>query len=407
MGTLRLKNILLLLILALYASGCATVSKTGMLEYDVSNKDLTVDGAKFALIVDKGKLKNMTDVARNNYPNIFLNDFTSLPIWVNVDCKYEPKQSDPAFAFLAVFTLLTVPTPMMEEIYKCSGKLRINSVDGPIVDKKIYYNFERVEWSPWIWFFVAPLFHNSEKFDDTNTIIEYAVQSLKEIDKNKLSEMHEFRKKRLKKVSIYGQSYWAFIEFYRSSNAKEESNMKNDLVRILFWKNYPKLLENPIESVVAAVYENGKWQPVMSIPRKLGLKSLTSVSAKIENNKPIDVEIRENVKPKVEYFIKLSNYYDPEEIRWSNEMLIESKNTTFTEELTYKDKNYLVQLQTELEKELLLLNENLSKMELTLQQKMVKNENVMAENLLIPLYQLRISLFEALLTSIKQVMKYK
>jgi hypothetical protein len=408
MKTLRIKNILLLLILVLFASRCATVSKTGMLEYNVSNKDFAVDRAKFALIVDKGgEINNITDVASKNYPNIFLNDYTSLPIWVNLDCRYESKESDPAFGLLAAFTLFTVPTPWVETNNKCNGRLLIDSVDGPIVDKSIYYSFEKTVWSPWIWFFVAPLVHNSEKFDDTNTIIEYAVQSLKEIDKNKLTEMYEFRKNRLKKVNIYGQSYWTFIGFDRSSKAKKKSNMKYDLVKIFFWKNYPDLLENPIESVVAAVYENGNWQPVMSIPRKLGLKSLTMVSVKIEGNKPLDIEIRENVKPKVEYFTYLSDYYDPEEVRWSNDMLIEAKNTTFAEELPYQDKRYLVQLQTQLEKEVLRLNENISKMELTLQQKLVKNENVSSENTLIPLYQQRISIFEALLTSVKQVLKYR
>ncbi len=394
-----------IVVLILFVSGCSTVTKKGMLDYEPSKKDITIDEVKFALIVNKGTPTNITDKAKSNYPNIFSNDFTSLPLWVDLECNRKYQSSDDlAFSLIATFTLLTIPVPLLEERDSCKGSILLEGLKEPVINKQISYYFETTDWFPGIWFFLIPIFNNSEKFNDTNTIIEYAVQSLKEADPKTLTEMYIYRKQRLKKVFINGEPYWVFIGFKKSQKAKNEGY---DLATILFWKNYPKLLEEPLESVVAAINENGKWQPVKSIPRKLGLKSLTLVSVKIENNKPIDVEIIENVKPKVSYFIKLENYYDPEEIRWSNEMLIESKNTTFTEELTYKDKNYLVKLQTDIEKELLRLNENLSKMELNLQQKLVKNENVSVENSLIPLYQQRISIFEALLTSLKQVMSYK
>lgn len=400
-----------LLIISFILNSCATVSTTGMLEYDPANKDSKIDGVKFSLLVDRNNTTlNMTNKAKEKYPHVFSDEFTALPLVYKLDCRHEFEPSDPAWALLSGFSLTLIPAAMTEEYDSCSGNLFLSEIDGYIINKKVYYSFEKTEWFPGlVWWIIAPFVHSRQKFEplEEQTLIEYAFKSVSEVNQDRLKGVYNYRKSRLKKVTVYGETYWVFVGLDQSVKERKEGKGKHDIASAIFFKDYPQILSKPIDSVVIATRENEQWKPLMSIPRKLGLKKLTMVSAKIVNNLPVSIEIIEDVKPKVEYFIHLSNPTDHEEIRWSNNMLIDAKNLTFSEDLRLKDWDSLVKLQIELEKEILKLNENLSRLELSFQQKVVKNEDTKFENELIPLYQQRISIFEALITSLKQALKYK
>jgi len=411
MGKLWLRNALILVTFLLFASGCATVSTTGMLEYDPGQKDTRIDDVKFSLLVyeENRGARNITEEARKYYPSLFNDDFTSLPVWFELRC-YSDRISHDEGALIFALSLTLIPGPEHDEIKGCTGRLKVHGIDGYIINKEVGYRFEKsyVVPGPLYWPFV-PLVHSRKQFEplQEQTRVEYAVRALKEADPAKLKDMYNYRKKRLQKVSIYGEPYWVFVGLDQSEKARQEGKGRQDRAIVRFWKDYPKPLDRPLDSIVGAVYENDSWQPVMSIPRRLSLKKLTMVSVKLEDGKPAGIEVKEDIKPRIEYFMYLSNPNDAEELRWSNNMLVDAKNITFPEDLKQKDKDSLIQLQTQLEKEILRLNENLSKLELSLQQKLVKNEDVRFENSLIPLYQQRISIFEALITSLKQALRFK
>lgn len=400
-----------LFILIFLFSSCAMVSMNGMLEYDQSKKDSKIDDVKFSLIVLKNNQPvNMTEKAKEKYPHIFSNEFTSLPVWLELNCKHERVDHSDTGPLIFALSLTLIPGPEHDENDSCSGYARLYGIDEYLINKPVNYYFNK-SWvvpGPLHWLFV-PLVHSRKQFEplQEQTLVEYAFRSVSELDQVKLKDMYNYRKARLQKIAIYGEPYWVFVGLNQSKKAEKEGKGEHDIANALFWKDYPQLLAKPVESVVIAIKENAQWKPVMSIPRRLGLKKLTMVTARIQDNRPSGVEVKEDLKPKIEYFLYLSNPYDSEEIRWSNNMLVDAKNLTFSDDLKQKDRDSLIQMQTELEKEILRLNENLSKLELSLQQKLVNKEDTKAENELIPLYQQRLSIFEALITSLKQALKFK
>lgn len=404
------KSLALLILILLFSSGCATVSMHGMLEYDPSKKDSKIDDVKFSLIVIKNNYPiNMTEKAKEKYPHIFSNEFTSLPISISLNCSSERVDHNEG-ALIYSLTLTLVPGPLDSKIDKCSGSIELNAPDGFLIKSNINYYFDRMTWVPGpLHLPLVPLVHSRKKFEplEEETLIEYAFRSISEVGPSRLKDTYNYRKARLQKVTIYGEPYWVFVGLKQSEKAMKEGRGEHDIADARFYKDYPQLLAQPIDNIVIAIKENDRWKPKMSVPRRLGLKKLTMVSAKIQDGRPLGVEIKEDVRPKIEYFLYLTNPNDPGEIRWSNNMLVDAKNLTFSDDLKEKDRDSLVQMQIELEKEILRLNENLSKLELSLQQKLVKNEDVRAENELIPLYQQRLSIFEALLTSLKQALKFK
>ncbi len=405
------KGLTLFILILLFSSGCAMVSMNGMLEYDPSKKDSKIDDVKFSLIVIKNNQPlNMTEKAKEKYPHIFSNEFTSLPVWLELNCKHERVDHSDTGPLIFALSLTLIPGPEHDENDSCSGYARLYGMDEYLINKPVNYYFNK-SWvvpGPLHWLFV-PLVHSRKQFEplQEQTLVEYAFRSISEVETSKLKEAYNYRKARMQKIAIYGEPYWVFVGLEQSEKAKKEGKEKHDIASVLFWKDYPQPLAKPMEGVVIAIKENDQWKPVMSIPRRMGLKKLTMVSAKIQDGRPLGVEVKEDVRPKIEYFLYLSNPNDPEEIRWSNNMLVDAKNLTFSDDLKQKDRDSLIKMQTELEKELLRLNENLSKLELSLQQKLVKNEDVRAENELIPLYQQRLSIFEALITSLKQTLKFK
>lgn len=397
--------ILLIGLLTIF-TGCATVSTTGMLEYDKTKKELKVDDIKFSILKKKGirgSYINMTKKAMEYYPNLFLDDLTSLPIHINLNCRSKSTKHDEG-AILYGLTLGLLPAPLDSDMDYCSGFLELSGIEGELFRKNIEYSFDKMRWVPGIPFLpLAPIVHSRKDFStlEEQTLIEYAVQSINEAEPAKLKDAYDYRKNRLHKINIYGKTYWVFVGLVKSSES-EKNNKGYDIALASFFNEYPEILSNPIESVVIAKKDEKGWREVSSIPRKLNLKKLTMVSGKIINNRPVKIDIHEDVKPRVEYFIFLTNPNDYEEIRWSNNMLVEAKNLTFVEDLKNKSKDELIKLLTDLEKELLILSEKLSKLELILQQKLVNKESTIDENTLIPIYQQRINLFEALILTVKQ-----
>lgn len=402
----KAKFFILLICFLLAFTSCATVSTTGMLEYDGTKKELKVDDVKFSILkkreFNSGYI-NMTKKAMEYYPNIFLDDFISLPVHINLDCRTKSQQHDEG-AILYALSLGLLPAPLDSKEEYCKGNLELTGIDGDLIKKDIMYSFDRMRWVPGIPFLpIAPIVHSRKDFDnmEEQTLVEYVVRSINEVDPMKLKDLYEYRKSRLQKINLSGKTFWVFVGLTRSIESQQK-NRGYDIAVAQFWNEYPKILSKPIEVIIVAKKDDMGWNEVSSIPRKLDLKKLTMISGKVVNNRPYGINIYENVKPKVEYFIYLTDPNDIEEIRWSNNMLVEAKNLTFTEDLKYKGKDELIKLRTDLEKELLNLNEKLSRLELTMQQKLVNKESIINESAFIPVYQQRINIFESLILTIKQ-----
>ncbi len=411
MKRILVKGMFLGFIVLLLGVGCATVGTQGMLNVDPTKKDSKINDVKFSLFTIKnGNVVDITDNAIKYYPNIFSNEFTALPVMFELKCNHQRIDNSSEGALIFVFTLTLVPGPDYDEIDSCYGRLELRGFNEFLINKDVSYEFTKSWWIPGpLYLPFVPFVHSKKQFEplEEQTLVEYAVVAINHADPIKLENMYNYRKQRLQKVTIYGEPYWVFISLDQTEKASQEGKGKLDVATLLFWKDYPKPLDRNLERVVVATYENDTWQPVMSIPRRLGLKKLAMVSVKIEDERPASVVIKEDVQPKIEYFMYLSNPNDPEEIHWSNNMLIDAKNLTFPDGLRQKDRESLLELQTQFEKEILRLNEKLSKLDLSLQQKLIKNENVQFENALIPIYQQRITIFEALIASIKQAMQFK
>jgi len=386
----------------LLAGGCTTINKSGLLEVDLGQKQSSIEGVKFALLVDN---VNLTAKAREYYPNLFSDDYTALPVIVSRSCQRNRNEIfDDGTGPFAVLLSVVAPFPFFDYTQSCKGEFVSSGAEGYLVKKPFAYSWVATNFfsiNPVYWI-LMPFFNESEaELSEDQVVVENVVRALKEVDQRQIKDSQSYRRSRLQQVTIEGRPYWAFIGLEQSEKARKE-NGGFDTATVMLFNENPKFLVAPQERVVVAQKDGSRWHTRDAYLRHLGLKRLTAASVSIENGRPARVAIRENVTPQVENFLFLDNDRDMNEIRWSNNLLIEAKNTSLLRLLQQGSRQEITDLITRIEKEILNLNEKAQMAESQVQQMVVAGGDPKAANEMAVLYRQRITIFEAILSALKR-----
>lgn len=387
----------------LFAGGCTTIKTSGMLEADPGRKQTAVDGVTFTLLVDGA---DFTAQARQYYPELFADDFTSVPVNITRNCSTKHTSvTDDFLLFLGsyVFSLI-VPLPWDDSTRSCTAGIWVPGIDGWLPGKS--FDYGRVD----TWFFslnpvywlIMPFF--DEEGDSTaedQTLIENTVRAISVLEPAGLKDYQHYRRSRIRPVNIAGREYWSFITLDQSGKACSEG-LQFDTASVRFFSARPGLLDTPLEQVVVARKEGTVWSTRTAYLRRLGLTGLTSVSVLLEGGRPARVVIKENVEPGVEELLYLEKDTDMDELRWNNTMLVEAKNTSLLKLLRQGSRAELAALITRVEKEVLSLSEKAQLADSQVQQIVVSGGDPKKFNELTVLYRQRMTILEAVLSGLKR-----
>lgn len=386
----------------LLASGCTTINKSGLLEVDPGQKQSSIEGVKFGLVVQGN---NFTAKAREYYPNLFRDDFTSLPVIVSRSCQRKRNEIfDDGTGPFAMLLSIIAPFPFFDNHQSCKGNIVAPGAEGYLVEKPFDYSWVATEFfsiNPVYWILMPFVNESEAKLSEDQALVENAVRALKEVNPGLLQDAQNYRRDRLQLVTIEGRPYRAFIGLEQSEKARKEGG-GFDTATVLFFNEQPQFFDQAQERVVVARKEGTHWYARDAYLRHLGLKRLAAASVLMENGRPARVVIREKVAPQVENFLFLDNDKDMNEIRWSNNLLIEAKNTTLLQLLRQGSRLEITGLITRIEKEILNLNEKAQMAASRAQQIVITGGDPKAANEMAVLYRQRITIFEAILSALKR-----
>jgi hypothetical protein len=365
----------------------------------------------------QGIQKHATDL----YPGLFGNNFSDLPVFITVEGKYSGHESG---EWLQNLTFGTIPFPSSAEIeYKV--RTQVPGEGGYVVDETHSFT-QKFSWWRTIYtpFGLLPIpgFSDLRKTDiiglsgsaadfggtkfkthKTNLVMESlteaVAQSIRQADQNKLKAAAEYRKSRIRQIDISGQTFWSFLGF-DYSDPKLDGKSQYDVALITLYSEYPTWDAKPVEQVIVAQMKNAKWEPTGNYLRSI--KPLTVASALIENGKPSKVVFKEVVNPPLEHFIELPRTHTGNDIRWSNGILIEAKNSSLPLLIQKESPEYLSKLITRIEKEVLALNEMKMTTDSMVQQMMMKGQDPKGLSEFSLLYNQRITILQGILASLKQ-----
>jgi hypothetical protein len=230
-------------------------------------------------------------------------------------------------------------------------------------------------------------------------IVEAIVQALRSVDPATLNAASRARRSRLQEVTMDGSRYWSFLApVFSQGLAKQD---KADFFTAMIYKEYPKRGAKPVEEVVVARLEDGKWQPVTSYLRSV--KQLTTACVLLDDGRPSKVVLREVNEPPIEDFIELPQKCSFDYIRWNNGVLIEVKNSTLPRLMREASPEHLTGLVTRIEKAALILSGKAQTADNRVQEMVVKGEgNPEKDRELSVLCRQRIAIFKAILAGLKQ-----
>lgn len=362
------------LMAGLVVLGAAACSYSeGNLRPDAGMKEASIEGITFGLVFfKKDAPQDLTPRAGRAYPGLFSPALSSIPVHAFVRCSVEDDETS----------------------LSCESRLRIFDRTGRFVESEPH---------PFRFVNTGDGAHVYEPFlKDTipDHLVEAARVFVQKLDPLLLKDIHAFRKGRVSDVMIGGDRLWVLLGFERSSGESPGFDRASAI-----FHGSAEDAGSPKESAEIARLVNGVW-----VPRKAWIRLAarpTSVTVRLSDGVPAAVEVREEKSPPVTTFLSLGAPEDPKEVRWSNHMIVEAKNATLGETLKGMTLAELTALQTQMERDLLGLSEKAGQLELRLQQKMVKNLPTEPEMELVPLYKQRISIFEALVATMKQASRFK
>ena len=433
-----IRNTLVVFVVVFVLTGCGSVRLASTLKPS-DEKDLRLGSARFSIIshsieYDKNNLgaKNWFDKldqkliagrARAMYPEIFTDDWTALPIIVKTrgECN---ETSMMISAFLTALTAGVIPFPGTTKLSVAVASDVRDAVGDRLADKEVDFELDQVVWVSLIGplgaipvpgeadlprdgiFLFIPLTkdaYSTTKGPDylADCIVEAIVQTLRSVDPATLDAASRARKSRLQEVTVDGSRCWSFLApVFSKGFAKQD---KADLFVAMIYKEYPIRGAKPVESItVARRNGDGRWLPVTGYLRSV--KNLTAAYALIDNGKPSKVVIKKVAEPHLEDFIELLENSTIDDIRWSNGILVEVKNSTLPRLMREKNPEYLIKLVTRIEKAVLNLNEQAQMADSRVQQMVVEGSgaDTTQANELSVLCRQRIAIFKPILSALKQ-----
>jgi len=432
--------VLTVLIISFVLIGCGSARFATTLKIDPGSKDFTLhEKMKFSIVrfnakqdekssygsvdvnIDEIKIDDLKKNAKYNYPGLFGDNFTDLPVYITIDARCS---INPVGPMLTGFTIGTIP---FTAGYDIESKVHTEVYDenGYAVDNENTFVFTNEMWmtllSP---FGLLPipgsaeirrtylLFNLSDGGDSAvkedrergknlimDSITEAVVQSIRQADQKRLKAALDYRKSRLQQVNINGQTFWSFLSLGYSD--PKGGGKAFDIARLSIYKEYPTWDAKPVESMVVAQLKNDKWESVKAYLHSS--KVLISAGVIIENNRPSKVIIREVAVPPFEDFIDLPvSYHTANDLRWSNGILIDAKNSSLPLLIHNESPGNLAKLVTRIEKAVLELNEKKQVIDGQIQQVVINNGNPANLTELSALYSQRMAIFQAILPSLKQ-----
>jgi len=422
------ETVLAFFLLGFLLTGCGSMRFATTLKPESGmEKFVGLDDVKFSLVqlntvqdkksnivlssVEGIKITDLKQHVSGLYPGLLGNDFSDIPVYVDVDAKCSNSEWG---AMLTGFTMGAIPFPVGSEVeYKVHTQ--VPGVNGSTVNETVSFTRTDKLWltitSP---LGLLPVLGRSdlprvfipldlsgkiakarsEKLT-MDSLTEAVVRSIRQADPDKLKVYAKSRKSRIRQVSINGQTFWSFLGF-----SYIKSKDQHDVAGFYLYREYPTWGAKPIESVVVAKRKDVLWQPVSAYLRSV--KELTAATVILENGRPSKVVIKKVDEPPLEDFIDLPQTYTANDLRWSNGILIEVKNSTLPLLIREKSRGDLTKLITRIEKAMLNLNERAQMADSQIQQIVANKGDPNGVREISVLYNQRIAIFGAILSALKR-----
>ncbi|HQG30681.1 MAG TPA: hypothetical protein PLA83_02035 [Deltaproteobacteria bacterium] len=375
--------VIAVLLAAIILSGCSAVRYTATMK-PAADKDLQYGPVRLTLSsfnYEKPGVKPLPpDIdrkARELFPSVFTDDLAGLPVHIDIKTTYDNTSTEVTRLLSLAFTLGVIPIPGTEEHGFIVRTSVLDSLGEPLVEKEGKFGIDAVSWaSYWPWgllpvpghsdlprtslfsgyYFASNTEESYTKINDhaAACIAEIAARSLQSADRARLEAAFRDRQSRVQEITIDDRKCTGFLTMMPVARPKAGSTFK-----VLVYDGEPKQGAKPLHTAVVARYDDsGRWQPVKSYLRHA--RTLTSVSALIENNVPVRVAVRTPEPPPLEDFIDtpdLSGADRAEILRWSNSILLDAKNRSLDRLLREEGRDALLVMATRIEKSILELNE--------------------------------------------------
>ena len=320
-------------------------------------------------------LAEMKGRARVLYPQVFVDDWSAVPVTAAALTEHEPLGA--LGPMMTGFTLGLIPFPSSEHT---DYEVKVSIVDeqgDKLAATPVKFTRENSMWMS----LLGPLgclpvpgrslvprdtvffdlsgdsyMHKSSELT-TDSLVEALVTALKELPPERLAQVRKARQARLREIRIEGTSYWSFLTTAFSKGSEQE---KADQFVLLLYGEKPRPDLQPLETVVVARRDgNGRWLPVSAYLKRTA-KSLVSVTALLEGGIPGRLVVTEVSEPPLEDFLSVQtiggDLETAEAMRWSNKVLLQAKNRSLPGLLQQKSTPDLLDLITQVENSFLDLN---------------------------------------------------
>jgi hypothetical protein len=371
---------LALVLAALVLNGCSAARYTSTLK-PPDDKNLEFGSVRFAMssfTYERPGVQPSPQLIEERasalYPSVFTDDRAGLPVLIDFK-RSDSSLSDGGKMLLMIFTMFgVVPIPhtdrhdftvrasvldsLGERLCEREETFEINvitwasywplgllPVPGPSDLPREYRAGDLVEW--------GEASRNKVNNHAAECIAGVVARALKSADQAKLRAAFQERKSRVQEIMVDGKPYKSFLTMASVSRPKPGSTFN-----LLVYQGDVRYSAEPMDqAIVARLDESGRWQPVTSYLRSA--RTLTRVSALIENNVPVRAVVQTPETPPLQDFIDtpdLSGSDRAEVLRWSNNVLLEAKNRSLENVLKLESRDDLLTLATQIEKSILDLS---------------------------------------------------
>jgi hypothetical protein len=423
----------------LLISGCASQRIASTLKPSGGDTGLELGQARFCIVgytdvhdkevapaMEKYRLnaRQLQERAKVLYPRLFNDDLTALPIMVRDVIRTDTSGMDRAAILGAGLTLGTIPfVGTAVTSHEVAMDVR-NALGDNLVDSKVNFDTEFAMWTT----VLTPLgslpvpgeadlprdtvllgiplsgspYGMGDKYVNygADLTIEAIVKSLRSIPVASLEAACRSRQLHPQELSIDGQKCWSSL----APIVSPESGKAMSFAATLFHEKPERDSKPYAQLVVAQRNESGTWVSVNGYLR--GTSRLTAVSTLIEGGAPARVIARVIEEPPLQDFIDTPDLSGPDRmdnLRWSNNILLEAKNRTLEKLLKLESRDALLDLATRIEKAVLELNEVSERAKDRAQAMVEKGEgDPLPERDLSILCRQRIEVLKPVLAAIKQ-----
>lgn len=348
------------------------------------------------------------------YPEVFGKNFDELPVSVDVDAKCVSHE------WLQALGLWILPFPAGAKI-EYTVQVRVFDGNEMVVNETPSFIQKFAWWRTVTPLGVLPVLGFSDvrstslltgNFQDDkfrsrlakltmDSIVEAVAQVIRNADPEKIKMAAANRKERIQQITVNDRTFWYYLDTTMPDGGSGKPASGSAVVSL--FSDYPSWDAKKVESAVVARMRDGQWEPVTGYLRSV--QPLASIKASLKNDKPSKIIVKNIAEPPLEDFIDLPDNHKAADVRWSNQMLVEAKNTSLPRLLEEGTPQEMKDMITRIEKTVLDLNEKAAMADYQVQ-KLLNNggdsRTANAVNNLAVLYRQRITILEAIIPALKQ-----